>query len=235
MSERQEPLEERLRRVLDQAASQLPVAVPDPKVAASSAAGFGASRSWRRGVGGWASGLSAAITALAVVVAVAIAIGGIVLLRHRQPPGKAVTSGSNQGPGIAMAGSKPALSAKVRALRGRPIVLFAWASWCEPCRADFGVMSGVARRFAGRVTFLGVDVQDTRESAQSLLRREPLGFPSYRSDLDLRPIVPVALDGVPATVFINAQGQLASLHMGQYRFPAALVRDIDSYVLHSQP
>ncbi len=41
-------------------------------------------------------------------------------------------------------GSEPALAARIRTLRGYPIVLNAWASWCTPCRAEAALMGAAS-------------------------------------------------------------------------------------------
>lgn len=63
-------------------------------------------------------------------------------------------------------GGPEAFEARVAALRGHPVVVNQWASWCGPCRYEFPFFQRLASRYSGRVAFLGVNSQDARGDAE---------------------------------------------------------------------
>src|SRR5271167_4033037 len=68
-------------------------------------------------------------------------------------------------------GGLPALRARLAALRGTPIVINKWASWCEPCRAEFGVFQRVSVSRGREVAFVGIDSGDySQADARAFLR-----------------------------------------------------------------
>jgi cytochrome oxidase Cu insertion factor (SCO1/SenC/PrrC family)/thiol-disulfide isomerase/thioredoxin len=123
------------------------------------------------------------------------------------------------------------LAQRLRSLRGHPVVLNEWASWCPPCRIEMPFLAAAASRYAGRVDFVGLNVRDQAPAARRFLAQHPLGYPSF-ADPDgtaaarLGPSV-----GLPTTVFLDASGKVVSVHMGQYSSAAALVRDIQQHAL----
>ena len=78
-----------------------------------------------------------------------------------------------------LGGGTSAFAKQVKALRGHPIVVNQWASWCGPCRFEFPFFQRLAARYRGRVAFLGVDAQDNRGDAEAFLKQRPLPYPSY--------------------------------------------------------
>ncbi|HET7574567.1 MAG TPA: SCO family protein [Solirubrobacterales bacterium] len=117
------------------------------------------------------------------------------------------------------------LEARLRALRGRPVVLNAWASWCPPCRDELPLFASAAARFGPRVAFLGADVEDDSTSARQLLAEIPLGYPSYATSLgDLGSLD--AATGTPFTVFLDRAGEIVGRHIGAYRSQRELDADI---------
>src|SRR5690242_14979352 len=62
-------------------------------------------------------------------------------------------------------GGKPVLDRHLRALRGHPVVINKWASWCTPCRAEFPVFEQVATERGRQIAFLGLDAQDKAPAA----------------------------------------------------------------------
>ncbi len=67
-----------------------------------------------------------------------------------------------------------------RSLRGRPVVLNFWASWCIPCAHEAPRLVASARAHKRRVLFLGVDVKDFSSDARKFLRRFQVNYVSVR-------------------------------------------------------
>jgi cytochrome c biogenesis protein CcmG/thiol:disulfide interchange protein DsbE len=116
--------------------------------------------------------------------------------------------------------------ASLRALRGRPAVVNAWASWCPPCRAEFPLLASAAAAYRGRVAFAGLDVSDHAGPARRFLASHPLGYPSYADDSGAiaRSLAP--LQGLPTTYFLDAGGRVRYVHTGPYTSAADLRRDV---------
>ncbi len=120
------------------------------------------------------------------------------------------------------------ISARMHALRGYPIVVNAWASWCGPCRTEFPLLASASAEFGRKVAFLGADINDSSSDARSFLAKHSVSYPSYPAT-DLSPFA--VLEGVPTTVYIDAAGKVANVHTGQYYTQAALDNDIEHYAL----
>lgn len=132
-------------------------------------------------------------------------------------------------------GGTPALSARLRALRGHPIVLNAWASWCDPCRQEFPYLAIAAARYGKQVAFVGADVSDTASGARAFLASHPVSYPSYGVPLDALAPLKTYPTGPPQTIFLNARGKVVFVHDGQYQSLASLENDIGHYSLGVTP
>jgi cytochrome c biogenesis protein CcmG/thiol:disulfide interchange protein DsbE len=127
-------------------------------------------------------------------------------------------------------GGEPAIRERLAALRGTPVVVNVWGSWCVPCRAEFPIFQKVSVEQADRIAFLGIATQDAPEKAARFLEGVPVPFPSYL-DFDGAVAKGMGLIGTPSTLFYDAAGQQAYLHQGQYKTVADLEADIRKYAL----
>jgi cytochrome c biogenesis protein CcmG, thiol:disulfide interchange protein DsbE len=126
-------------------------------------------------------------------------------------------------------GSKSDFESRLAALRGYPVVVNKWASWCAPCRGEFPVFQQAGLKVGKKVAFLGLDGQDNDGDARGFLKKYPVIYPSYR-DPDLK-IAPSIQAGVafPTTIFFNRQGKLVYAHPGPYNHVSDLLTDIRRY------
>ena len=125
-------------------------------------------------------------------------------------------------------GGEPALDARIRALRGYPIVINAWASWCGPCREEFGLFASASARYGRRVAFLGADTDDSAGDARTFLAQHPVSYPSYQTTTsNLSGLSPI--QDLPSTIFISPAGKVVYVHTGQYDVQGTLDQDIATY------
>lgn len=97
-------------------------------------------------------------------------------------------------------------------LRGHPVVVNFWASWCTPCRDEAPVLERVWRRYRDEgVIFLGVNLRDSESDARAFVEDFGITYPVVRDD-DLELERAFALTGLPETFFLDHEWRfIASL------------------------
>jgi cytochrome c biogenesis protein CcmG, thiol:disulfide interchange protein DsbE len=148
-------------------------------------------------------------------------------LRHSPPALAALHAQANR----LLGGGVGAFRARVAALRGHPVVVNKWASWCGPCQSEFPVFQRVSLQLGRQVAFVGVDAKDHAPAASAFLRRLPVSYPSYQDPGESIARGLGAATYFPQTVFIDRAGHQVYVHAGPYLSASSLTRDIRFYVL----
>lgn len=100
------------------------------------------------------------------------------------------------------------------ALRGHPVVINFWASWCIPCKIEAPLLAATARAHAGTIVFIGIDVQDLRSDGRAFLRKYKVNYPSLR-DPSNSTYDAYGLTGVPETYYLDRDGHAVAHTPGQ--------------------
>lgn len=90
-------------------------------------------------------------------------------------------------------------------LLGRPVVVNFWATWCQPCIYEHPVLVDGARRYRGRVEFVGVIYQDEADNIRDFVARRGAWGPAL-VDADASVAIAYGVYGAPETFFIDADG-----------------------------
>jgi cytochrome c biogenesis protein CcmG, thiol:disulfide interchange protein DsbE len=122
------------------------------------------------------------------------------------------------------------VQARLDGLRGYPVVVNAWASWCGPCREEFPLFQQAVAKIGTKAGFLGLDTQDTEAAAKTFLDERPLPYPSYTdTGWDLADEFTPGVRGLPKTAFYDAAGKRVFVHQGPYTSVDQLEADIKHY------
>lgn len=114
-------------------------------------------------------------------------------------------------------------------VRGEPLVVNVWASWCPPCVAELPILSQAANDLSGEVRFLGITLQD--DPASSLQMADDFDLP-FASVVD--PVGEVrgsmAIPGPPVTFFVRPNGTIAGRWDGALPNADALATLLANYL-----
>jgi cytochrome c biogenesis protein CcmG/thiol:disulfide interchange protein DsbE len=99
-------------------------------------------------------------------------------------------------------------------LRGTPVVMNFWASWCIPCGREAPRLNASARTHRGEVLFLGIDVKDFSSDARRFLRKHNVNYVSVR-DGGGGVYDDYGLTGLPETYFLDRRGRIVAHVLGE--------------------
>jgi thiol-disulfide isomerase/thioredoxin len=127
-------------------------------------------------------------------------------------------------------GGNDAFRVRLKQLKGHPVVVNGWASWCGPCRAEFPYLQELSVTDGKRVAFLGLNSEDNHGDATKFLKQFPVSYPSYQL-----PRIPTgdfgAIRGLPFMLFYDAKGKLQYVHQGGYATKQQFASDIERYAV----
>ena len=99
---------------------------------------------------------------------------------------------------------------KLSDLRGKPVVLNFWASWCGPCKAEMPAFQQIYEKYEGKVEFMMVNLTDgareTVEGASAFIQKQGYTFPLY-FDTEMQAAIAYSVYSIPVTCFIGENGE----------------------------
>ena len=98
-------------------------------------------------------------------------------------------------------------------LRGRPVVINFWATWCAPCYEEHPTLVQNARLLGNDVQFVGVVFNDSEEKIQQFLNERGSAYPTVL-DQQGKTAIAYGVGGVPETFFLNRQGTIVAKYSG---------------------
>jgi cytochrome c biogenesis protein CcmG/thiol:disulfide interchange protein DsbE len=104
-------------------------------------------------------------------------------------------------------------SVSLEGLRGTPVVVNFWATWCVPCAEEHGALVKAAQDLGSGVQFLGVVYEDDEKRAADFLTERGKPYPSLM-DADGKTAISYGVFGVPETYFIDRSGTIVAKFVG---------------------
>lgn len=98
-------------------------------------------------------------------------------------------------------------------MKGRPVVINFWASWCGPCKYEHPVLEWAVREYGDRAQFVGIVFEDEEKNAKEFLARNISSMPQL-IDPQSRVSVDYGVSGVPETYFISSEGVIVDKYVG---------------------
>lgn len=150
------------------------------------------------------------LAAASLVVVPLLAI--LVLNLGRDPRSVRSPLVGREAPGFALSPVGGGAQVALDSLRGKPLVVNFWATWCVPCFEEQAALSAGARAFPG-VKFVGVIYEDEEARSAQFLKERGEPYPSLM-DPEGKTAIAYGVFGVPETFFIDGGGRIVEKHVG---------------------
>ena len=131
----------------------------------------------------------------------------------KAPPPPVLRTGA-VAPAFSLPDLHSANPVSLSAYRGKPVIVNFFASWCPDCRAELGAMAAVARTTTGRIAVIGVDSNETSDTAATgLLAAAGATYP-VAVDAQAKVASEYLVQALPVTYFLNGSGQVVGAVLG---------------------
>jgi peroxiredoxin len=99
-------------------------------------------------------------------------------------------------------------------LRGRPVLIDFWASWCPPCRQELPTIERLHKEFGPSLAVLGISVDGSRKDAQKAVKQDHLTFrvlwENPKSRRAIAAFEAYQLQGIPRVIILDNQGRIVA-------------------------
>lgn len=140
---------------------------------------------------------------------------------NRVPAGEAVAAAGSLPAAPAIGHPAPEISLvntggqsfSLSDLRGTPVVLNFWATWCPPCRAELPELQAASERLAGQVAIIGVNQGEAPADVQAFAGQLDLTF-EIPLDVQMEASRRYQVRSLPTTFFIDRSGVIRQMQVG---------------------
>lgn len=122
----------------------------------------------------------------------------------------------------------------LHAMRGQPVLLNFWASWCPPCRKEVPTLQEFYERYRDRVAVLGINWSEDPERVRAFLERYDVSYPNLL-DRQGKAFVTYRLTGVPTTFFLDEQGLIRGVWYGPFVSPEEIAEGFARIAANFEP
>lgn len=103
---------------------------------------------------------------------------------------------------------------ELKKYEGQVVVLDFWASWCAPCRRSFPWLNAMHAKYSSQgLVIIGVNVDNDPAAAATFLQEFPAEF-QIHYDTDAVLARQYDIQGMPSSVVIGRDGEIADTHIG---------------------
>jgi cytochrome c biogenesis protein CcmG/thiol:disulfide interchange protein DsbE len=108
-------------------------------------------------------------------------------------------------------------------LKGQPVLINFWATWCPPCRAEIPALEAASQVFDGQAVILGINVQENPDRVVNFMAELDMTYPVV-FDEDVAIAQTYRVRAYPTTYFVDARGVIVDIYTGPLNEPLLLAR-----------